>query len=182
MQLLLAGRCDVVLGQPEAVLKAIQNGLPLVATTSFQKGLGGLIVHADITSLAQLKGHPILISTESRTTSWPWLKQKFGFTDSQAGTYTFNIQSFIFNPRLAIQACATPASYAAMQRHVPFRFLLFADAGLDGYSNILVTTRAVLAAKRRSLAGFLTASMQGWHQVLQGDSAPATTAVITATR
>ncbi len=181
IQLLLAGACDLVLAQPEAILGGLQHGLPLVAVaTSFQKALGGLMVHPEITDLAQLKGHPILISSESRTTSWPWLKRKYGFSDSQLGTYTFNLQPFIFNPQVAIQSYATSEPYAAMQKKVPYRFLLFSDYGLDGYNNLLVTTRATLQAKRQALAGFLAASMQGWKQVLDGDVGPATAAIIAA--
>ncbi len=181
VQLLLAGACDIVLAQPEQVLKGVQNGLPLVAiATTFQKGLGGLLTHPDITALEQLRGHPILISTEGRTTFWPWLRRTYGFADDQVGTYTFNIQPFLFDPRLAMQAFATSEPYAVQRRHVPYRFFLFADAGYAGYGNMLVTTRATLAARRPELAAFLHASMTGWTSVLTGDPAPARRAIMAA--
>lgn len=181
IQLLLAGACDVVLAQPEQVLKGIQNGLPLVAiATTFQKGLGGLLTHPDITGLGDLRGHPILISSEGRTTYWPWLCRTYGYSDDQAGTYTFNIQPFLFNPRLAMQAFATAEPYAVQQKQVPYRFFLFADAGYAGYGNILVTTRATLSARKSELAAFLAASMQGWKNVLTGDPGPARQAIMEA--
>lgn len=181
MQLLLAGRCELVLGQPDQVLKGIANGLPLVAiATTFQNGIGGLLAHPDIRTIADLKGHPILISTETRTTSWPWLMRTYGFTEDQAGVYTFNIQPFVLNPQLAIQAFATSEPYSCIERGVPYRFLSLADAGYPGYGNMLVTTRSVLAQRHAELAGFLSASMQGWRSVLYGDPAPATAAIMAA--
>ncbi len=181
MQLLLAGRCELVLGQADQVLKGVANGLPLIAiATTFQIGIGGLLAHPDIHSIAELKGHPILISSETRSTSWPWLMRTYGFTDDQAGVYTFNIQPFVLNPRLAIQAFATSEPYACIERGVPYRFLPLADAGYPGYGNMLVTTRSVLTQRRAELAAFLSASLQGWKSVLTGDPAPATAAIIAA--
>ncbi|WP_428374333.1 ABC transporter substrate-binding protein [Lichenicoccus sp.] len=181
VQLLLAGQCDVALAQPEQVLDGIAHGLPLVAVaTTFQKGIGGLLAHPDITDLAQLRGHPILISPEGRITYWPWLRARYGFTDDQAAPYTFNIQPFLFNPRLAMQAFATSEPYAVQQRHVPYRFFLLADAGYPGFGNMLVTTRATLAARGAALAAFLHASMTGWKDVLTGDAAPARRAIMAA--
>ena len=181
IQLLAAGACEIVLAQPEPVLDGIRNGLPLVAiATTFQKSIGGLIAHPDITALGQLRGHPILISSEGRTTSWPWLRRKYGFTDDQAGTYTFNIQPFVFNPRLAMQAFATSEPYALQQRGIPYRFFLLADAGYGGFGNILVTTRAVLAARHAELAAFLHATSTGWKDALTGDPAPARRAIAAA--
>ncbi len=181
IQLLLAGACDVVLAQPEQVLKGMQNGLPLVAVAAtFQKGLAGLVAHPDVAGLGDLRGHPILISTEGRTTFWPWLCRTYGFSDDQAGTYTFNIQPFLFDPRLAMQAFATSEPYAVQRRRVPYRFFLFADAGYAGYGNMLVTTRATLAARRPDLAAFLHASVAGWRDVLTGDAAPARRAIMAA--
>ena len=181
VQLLLAGACDLVLAQPEQVLAGIGNGLPLVAVaTTFQKGLAGLLTHPDITALADLRGHPILISTEGRTTFWPWLCRAYGFADEQAGTYTFNIQPFLFDPRLAMQAFATSEPYAVRRHGVPYRFFLFGDAGYAGFGNMLVTTRATLEARRAELAAFLHASMAGWRDVLTGDPAPARRAIMAA--
>ncbi len=181
VQLLLAGRCEMVLAQPDQVLKGIANGLPLVAiATTFQNSVGGFLAHPDLHAMADLRGHPILISTEARTTFWPWLQQKYGFTDDQAGVYTFSIQPFVLNPRLAIQAFATSEPYACQQRGVAYRFLAFADVGYPGYGNMLVTTRSVLAARRPALAAFLGASMLGWQSVLHGDPAPATAAIMRA--
>ena len=181
VQLLLAGQCDIVLAQAEQVLGGTTHGLPLVAVaTTFQKGIGGLLAHPDITALDQLRGHPILVSPEGRATFWPWLRARYGFTDDQAGPYTFNIQPFLFNPRLAMQAFATSEPYALLQRHVPYRFFLMTDAGYPGFGNMLVTTQATLAARRPEIAAFLHASMQGWKDVLTGDATPARSAIMAA--
>ncbi len=181
VQLLLAGQCDIVLAQPDQVLQGIGRGLPLVAiATTFQKSIGGLLVHPDITGFEQLRGHPILVSPEGRATFWPWLRARYGYTDDQAAPYTFNIQPFLFNPRLAMQAFATSEPYAVQQRHVPYRFLLLAEAGYAGFGNMLVTTRATLAARKPELSAFLHASVTGWKDVLTGDATPARRAIMAA--
>ena len=43
-----------------------------------------------------------MIGSESRTTGWLFLKQKFGYTDDQILPYTFSVASFFANPK-AIQ-------------------------------------------------------------------------------
>lgn len=179
IQLLVAGRCDVVLSQPDQVMKGLQNGLPLVAiATTFQKGLGGLMTHPSITDLSQLKGHPILISEEERAGAWQWLQKTYGYSPSQAGTYTFNLQPFVLNPELAMQAFATSEPYAAQKRGIPYRFFLLSDYGYGGFGNLLVTTRPVLQQKQAALAAFLKAGMEGWKSFLEGDNAPAKRAIM----
>ncbi|MDT8872174.1 ABC transporter substrate-binding protein [Komagataeibacter rhaeticus] len=94
-QLLLAGRADFITGYDFQVLSAVASGIPLVAVAStFQHDQQGLMTHDGITSPEQLRGHPILIASSSHATFWPWLKEKYGFDDSQAARYTFNLQPF----------------------------------------------------------------------------------------
>ena len=42
-----------------------------------------------------MKGHPILLSDASMTAFWLWLKAKYGFTDDQVRSYTFDNAPFI---------------------------------------------------------------------------------------
>jgi NitT/TauT family transport system substrate-binding protein len=42
-----------------------------------------------------LKGKPIAVSAASNTTFWPWLKQRYGFTDDQKRPYAFSVQPFL---------------------------------------------------------------------------------------
>src|SRR5580700_5328132 len=82
MQLLLGGEADVMMGYDFQVLSGLAKGLPVTTiATSFQKDLQGIMTHADVKDLAGLKDKTILIATSGRTTWWPWLKAKFGYTE-----------------------------------------------------------------------------------------------------
>lgn len=172
MQLLLGGQADIMIGSMELALLAAAKNLPVVAIgTSFQKSVTGFMVHKDITAIEQLKGHPILINTEGRSTFWPWLCARYGFSDAQAGVYTYNIQPFVMNPRLAIQTFVTSEPFAATQKGIPFNYLLLSDIGYHTYGNVLLARKDVIARRSDDVTRFLRASAVGWKDYLYGDPA-----------
>lgn len=174
MQLLLGGETDVIMGYDIQVLKSIEKGLPVVTIgASFQKDLQGMMTHDDIKSLADLKGRDILIATSSHSTFWPWLKTKFGFADTQAKAYTFNLQPFFTDPKIAQQAYPSSEPFQAMQKGVPANFFLFADNGYPPYGTTMVTTTKLAAEKPDVLKRFVKASMEGWKSYLTSDPSPA---------
>lgn len=178
MQLLLAGNCDMILGGAGEAMIAQGRAMPVVTVaTTFANALAGLVVHPDIGSMADLKDHTILLSTEVRATTWPLLRTKFGLTDAQVRPYTFNIQPFVLDPRLAMQAFATSEPYALQQAKVPYRFLSFSDVVATDYGNPLLTTAPLIAERRADIAAFLAASMRGWADWMSGDPAPANDAI-----
>ena len=68
MQLLLGGEADVIMGYDFQVLNGVSKGLPVTTiATSFQKDLQGMMTHADVKDLGDLKGKTILIATSGRT-------------------------------------------------------------------------------------------------------------------
>ncbi|WYD74734.1 ABC transporter substrate-binding protein [Acetobacter sp. AC2005] len=71
MQILAAGRADFVTGYDFQTLRGIQGGMPLLTVmSSFQHDLQGLMTHDNITDLAQLRNHPILISSPAHASYW----------------------------------------------------------------------------------------------------------------
>ena len=105
LQLLTAGNADIIMGYDIQIMKAIERKLPVVTVaTSFQNDLQGVMTHDDIGSIAALKDHKILIASTSHTTFWPWLKERFAFTDDQAAP-------------LHVQPAAVPFGF----RRRPFR-------------------------------------------------------------
>jgi len=181
VQLLLAGRTDIILGGCEQALLAAQNGLPVTAIgTTTQKFLAGLITHTDIHDPRDLRGHPILIGTESRTTFWPWLRQTYGFSDSQAGVDTSNLQPFALNPRAAMQTLVSAEPYAAQQQRIPFNYLLLADLGYPAYGNMVLTSRTMLKTRRDALGRFMRATGEGWRRYIWGDGTRGDAAILKA--
>src|SRR6188472_2048785 len=84
LQLLAANQIDVAMADGLQVLAAVEQSVPLVAfAATFQKNPTVIIAHPGVKELAELKGKPIAIGAASNTTFWPWLKQKYGFSDGQ---------------------------------------------------------------------------------------------------
>src|SRR5580692_9846773 len=86
-QLLAAGVLDFnVASNSFEPLNFVQQNIPMVAVAAiFQKDPSVLIAHPGEgnDNLAALKGKPIMISGATRTGSWLFLKEKFGYTDDQ---------------------------------------------------------------------------------------------------
>ena len=117
--------------------------------------------------LAALKGHPILIAGSSRTTFWPWLRAKYGYTDDQIRPYTFNLQPFFADKTVAQQAYPSSEPYQADQQHEKFKFFLLADGGYPPYGSTIVTTEKMIAEKPDVVARFVKASLEGWYDYMK---------------
>jgi NitT/TauT family transport system substrate-binding protein len=171
-QLLLAGAADITLAYDLQILSGVERGLPLRAiAASFQVDLLGIMAHPEATSLAQLKGHKIFVANSAYTSYWPWLKQKFGYTDDMAGPKGASLQTFFADPASAVGGYITSEPFVAQQRGQKVNFLLFSQEGWPAYTNPLLTTEAFLAANGPMVRPFLKASMEGWKSYL-ADPAP----------
>jgi NitT/TauT family transport system substrate-binding protein len=167
-QLLLAGDTDFMMGYDIQVLKGREQNLPLVTVaSSFQFDLQGIMVHDDVADLAALKGRPILIAGSSRTTFWPWLRTKYGFTDDQIRPYTFNLQPFFADKTVAQQAYPSSEPYQAEQQHEKVKFFLLADGGYPPYGSTIVTTEKMIAEKPGVVERFVKASLEGWYDYMK---------------
>jgi NitT/TauT family transport system substrate-binding protein len=167
-QLLLAGDTDFLMGYDIQVLKGREQNLPLVTVaSSFQFDLQGLMTHDDVADIAGLKGRPILIAGSSRTTFWPWLRARYGFTDDQIRPYTFNLQPFFADKTMAQQGYLSSEPFAAAQQNEKVKFFLLADGGYPPYGSSIVTTDKMIAEKPDVVARFVKASLQGWHDYLE---------------
>ncbi|MDE5442435.1 ABC transporter substrate-binding protein [Bradyrhizobium sp. CSA207] len=172
-QLLLAGDADFMMGYDIQVLKGREQNLPLVTVaSSFQFDLQGIMTHDDVADLAALKGRPILIAGSSRTTFWPWLRAKYGYTDDQIRPYTFNLQPFFADKSVAQQAYPSSEPYQAEQQNEKAKFFLLADDGYPPYGSTIVTTEKMIADKPDVVARFVKASLEGWRDYMK-NPAPA---------
>lgn len=154
----------MVMGYDIQVLKAIENGVPVTtAATTFQFDPQGLMTHDDIPNIAALKGHKILIASSSHTTFWPWLKQRFGFTDDMAGVDTFNLQPFLQDKTVAMQGYPSSEPFEAAAAGAKVNFYPLADEGYPPYGSTMVTTNAFVAKNPEALAAFVRTSLEGWR-------------------
>ena len=163
MQLLTGGNADMIIGYDIQLLSSIEKGLPVTAVAAaFQFDLQGIMTHDDIKSLADLKGRKILIGSSSHVTFWPWLKQKYGFTDDMAGVDTFNLQPFLVDKKIAMQGYPSSEPYEAMKANEKVNFFLFADEGYPPYSNTIVANNSFIEKNPEAVANFVKCSMLGW--------------------
>ena len=178
MQLMMAGRLDFNLGGGRAIEFAEQK-LPFVAIAAiFQKDPSILIAHPGMgnDSFPALKGKPIMIGGDTRAGWWRFLAAKFGYSDSQIRTYSFNLAPFLADKH-AIQQGYLGSEPFAIEQEARFNpvVLLLADAGYPGYANIITTSTKLIAANPDLVQRFTNASIEGWYSYLNGDPTPANT-------
>jgi NitT/TauT family transport system substrate-binding protein len=167
LQLLAADQLDVAMADALQVMSALEQNVPLVAfAATFQKNPTVLIAHPGVRRIEDLKGKPVAIGSASNTTFWPWLRQKYGFTDSQKRPYGFSVQPFLADRTLSQQGFATSEPFSIEKGGVRPVVFLLADFGYPPYSEALVVTRATLASQSDALERFLRASAEGWRSYL----------------
>ena len=174
--LLLGGRVDAIMSNSFAGFNYAAENLPFVVVAAvMQKDPQVLISHPGMgnDTLPALKGKPILIGAGGRTSYWPWLKSKFGFTDEQARPYTFNMAPFLADKTLSQQGFLSSEPFAIEQAGVKPVVHLMADYGFDNYQTTINTSWKMVNEKPDLLQRFVSASIEGWVSYLTGDPAPA---------
>jgi len=173
-QLLASNAVELGMGSNSfIVMNLAQEGVPVKAVAAFmQKDPQVLIAHPDtgVEKIADLKGHPILLSDASVTAFWVWLKAKYGFTDDQVRKYTFNAAPFLADKRAAQQGYVTSEPYTIeKQARLKPKVFLLADEGYPGYATMVLATDGTIARKPAAVQAFVEASAKGWQDYLTGD-------------
>ncbi len=184
-QLLATGAADLGIGSNSfGVLNLAAEHVPVRAVmASFQKDPQVLMAHANggVASLADLKGHPILISDAAITSFWPWLKAKYGVTDAQVRKYTFDPAPFLANPSAVQEGYVTSEPYTIQKATgVAPRVFLLADQGYPGYAAMVLAPDRLITSDARAVQAFVEASAMGWKQYLEGDPSPADALILKA--
>ncbi len=176
-QLVASGAVDMGIGSNSfIVMNLAAEHVPVKAVAAFmQKDPQVLIAHPDagIKSLADMKGHPILLSDASVTAFWIWLKSKYGFTDDQVRKYTFSNAPFLADKRIVQQGYVTSEPYTLEKEgHVKPAVFLLADEGYPGYAGMVLVSDKLIASNPAAVKAFVEASAAGWQAYLYGDPAP----------
>ncbi|WP_374318982.1 ABC transporter substrate-binding protein [Aquabacterium sp.] len=179
MQILAAGQADCIMGYDVQTMKAWEQGIQAVTVAAaFQKDPAVIIAHPEIKKFQDLKDKTILVGSAGLVTYWPWIKTKYGFTDSQVRPYTFSIQPFLADKNIAQQGylASEPFSIEKEGKIKPTVFLL-ADLGWTPYATTVVCTADTVKNKPKAVAAFVKASMEGWKSYLKGDPTPGNTLI-----
>jgi NitT/TauT family transport system substrate-binding protein len=175
-QLLAAGVLDFNIASNSFVpLNFARENIPMIAVAAmFQKDPSVLIAHPGQgdDSLAALRGKRIMIGSDTRVTSWQFLKQKFGYTDDQIRPYTFSVAPFLADPKAIQQGYLTSEPFTIEKEGVRPVVLLLADAGYSSYGGLIETSAKLAQEKPDLVQRFVEASIEGWYSYLHGDPSP----------
>ena len=177
-QLLAAGKIDFNMGGSMfEAFNFVQNDVPLITVAAiFQKDPQVLIAHpgAGNDSLEAIKGKPVMISADGRTSFWQFLKIRYGFSDDQIRPYNYSLAPFLADKEAVQQGYLTSEPYA-VEKEGGFKPVvhLLADAGYDTYSTTIQTSASLVAENPDLVQRFIDASLRGWYSYMYGDPAPA---------
>jgi len=181
-QLLLGGRVDMIMSNSFEAIRYAQENIPFLCIASiFQKDPQVIISHPGVgnDSLAALKGKPILVGAAGRTSYWPFLKAKFGYTDEQIRPYTFNMAPFLADKTISQQGFLSSEPFAIQkQGGVTPVVHLIADAGFENYNTTINISRKMVDEKKDLVQRFVTASLEGWAAYMKGQDVAAANAQI----
>ena len=171
-QLLLGGAVDMVMSNGFEAIRYANEKLPFLCIGSImQKDPQVIICHPGMghEKMENLKGKTILVGGTGRTSYWPFLKAKYGFTDAQVRPYTFNIQPFVADKNICQQGFLSSEPYAIeTEANIKPVVHLIADYGFDNYNTTFNTSRKLVTEKRDVVQRFVDASIKGWAGYLKG--------------
>ena len=173
-QLLLGGRVDMIMSNSFEGINYVKENLPfLVIASIFQKDPQVIISHPNVghDKFEDLKGKPILIGAGGRTSYWPFLKARFGFTEEQARPYTFNMAPFLADKQLSQQGFLSSEPYVIMQAGVQPVVHLIADAGFGNYNTTINISKKMVEEKKDAVQRFVNATLEGWAEYMKGGEA-----------
>lgn len=168
MQLMAAGQADCIMGSSDLQMMIQRSsGIPVVTLAAiFQKDPQVLIAHEGVGSLEEMKDKTILIAPSAQRGYWLWLKQKYGFTDTQTRPYTFNIQPFVADRNTVQQGYLTSEPFAIQKAGVKAKAFLFADQGWASYATTISCMEDTVKAREKAVAAFVKGSIEGWKSYL----------------
>jgi NitT/TauT family transport system substrate-binding protein len=172
VQLMVGGETDVSMSYDIQILTSFEKGIPVKAIfTCYQFDLIGMLVRDDVKSLEEMKGRKVYFGQAGYSTYWPWLKERYGYTDDMAGVKGANLQTFITDPTSGVIGYSTAEPYIAEKQGLKTKFMLFGNYGYPTYGNTMATTADFIKKDPDALGRYVKASMEGWKQYLKDPSA-----------
>jgi NitT/TauT family transport system substrate-binding protein len=170
-QILVGGVVDIVMSNSFESISFARENVPFLTIGSlFQKDPQVIISHPGVghDSLDKLKGKTILVGGTGRTSYWPFLKAKFGYSDEQIRPYTFNIQPFVADKQISQQGFLSSEPFA-IEKETGIKPVvhLIADAGFDNYNTTFTTSRKLITEKKDVVQRFVDASLKGWAEYIK---------------
>lgn len=168
--LLMRGAANLIMGSGGESIVSVESRVPKVTVAAiFQKDPQVLIAHPGVgnDSLEQMKGKQILTGSAASASYWPFLRQKYGFTDSQQRPYEFKVEPFLADKNLIQQGIITAEPFE-IEKKGGFKpvVILLADQGYSPYNFTVDTTVEMIENRPDLVQRFLDASIKGWYSYL----------------
>ncbi len=156
---------------------AVAGNVPVIAVAAmFQKDPQVFLSHpsANVKKIEDLKPLTLMISRESMTGFYQWMKSEFKFTDAQVKPYNYNAQPFLTDRNSAMQGYASSEPFVVQaQGKMKPNVLLLADNGFNAYSTLIETRHDLIEQKPDLVQRFVDASIIGWYNYIYGDNTAA---------
>ena len=176
-QLLVSGNIDFLMGSNNSEgYNFVVEDLPFLSVAAiFQKDPQVWIAHesqgwSTMEDLANASS--ILISTDARTSYWPFMVKLYGYPETLAGPYNFSAAPFLADEGIVMQGYLTSEPYAVAEAGGDPQVFLLADNGYSPYSTLITTSRQLVDENPDLVQRFVDASVLGWYSYLYGDPAP----------
>ncbi len=182
-QLLGAGAIEFGMGSNAFIpLNMVKVGIDAkVVMAAFQKDPQVLITHprTDIRTLADMRGHPIMIADATIGSFWIWLKSTFQFEDRQIRKYTFNLAPFLVNDKAIQQGYVTSEPYTIeIEGGITPQVFLLSDYGYPGYAAMVMAQNQLITVHPDIVHAFVRASQQGWQEYIYGNPSAGDTLIL----
>lgn len=181
--LVASGELDMAMGSSFTSLNLVKSGVPARTVAAFfQKDPQTLVVHPGqgVSTLADLKGKPIMVAQVSRGEFWQFLKVKHGFTDDQLRPFAYSAAPFLADKKAVQQGYITEdALLLGKVLPEPPVSILLADYGFDNYATTVFATDAYLKGHEKIVGAFIDATRRGYEDCIRGDPTPAMKAITT---
>ena len=171
-QKVAAGQVAFSMGRSDDMMLAVEQGLPvLIVAALMQHDPQALLLHdaSPVRDFTDLDGRAVMAYPGA---AWiPYLQKRYGI-QFDLMPMSFGLARFMADPEL-IQACfITDEPFRLEQQGVKVRTLLLSDSGYDPY-RVIVAHRPYAEAHPAITQAFVSATLRGWDDYINGDPAPA---------
>lgn len=165
----LEGEADFGVSGADLLLQ-YARGEPVVALAAFfQHSPLVLVARSDlgIDNLHQLVDHPIALESQSAELLALLQREQVPLERLRWLPHPHGTQALIKGELHAISAYLTDELFELETAHVPFRMFSPRMAGIDFYSEVLFTSKALAEAEPAAVEAFVQASRRGWDYAVK---------------
>jgi NitT/TauT family transport system substrate-binding protein len=170
-QKLVAGIGQLAMARSDDMMVNTSRGLPFVIVAAFmQRDPQALLLHEEnaVASFADLDGKTIMAQP---SVVWPqYLMSRYKIRINLI-PLNFGLAQFMADRNFIQQCFVTNEPYYVRKNGLRPKTLLIADSGYNPY-RVIATTRSFTRDNPEAVRAFVTASLRGWEDFMNGNPAP----------